>query len=43
MEIVDEVSSIPYWVQKSEIDPEFIHKKVPGREPGLSIAEVFLL
>jgi len=43
MEIVDKVGGIPYWVQKSEMDPEFVHKEVPGRELGLRITEVFLL
>jgi len=43
MEIVDKVGGIPYWVRKSEMYPEFAHKEVPGREPGLRIAEVFLL
>jgi len=43
MEIVDKVSGVPYWVWKSKMDTEFVHKKVLGREPGLHIAEVFLL
>jgi len=43
MEIVDKVGGVSYWVRKSKMDPEFIHKEVPGREPGLRIAEVFLL
>jgi len=43
MEIVDEIGSIPYWVRKSEMDLEFVHKEVPGREPELHVAEVFLL
>jgi len=43
MEVVDEVGGIPYWVQESEIYLEFVHKEVPGREPELRIAKVFLL
>ena len=43
MEVVNEVGGIFYWVWKFEIDLEFVHKKLPDREPGLSVAEVFLL
>jgi len=43
MEIIDEIGSIPYWVQESEMNPEFVHKKMPGRKPGLCVAKVFLL
>jgi len=43
MEIVDEIGSIPYWVQESKMDPEFVYKKMPSKKPGLCIAEVFLL
>ena len=38
-----EVSGIPYWVRKSKMYLEFVHKEVPGGEPELRIAEVFLL
>jgi len=43
MEIVNEIGSIPYWVRESEINAEFVHKKMPGGKPGLCVAEVFLL
>jgi len=42
-EVIDEIGSILYWVQESEMDLEFIHKKLLGREPELCVAEVFLL
>jgi len=32
-----------HWVWESKMDLEFVYKEVPGREPGLHIAEVFLL
>jgi len=43
MKVVDEDSGIPYWVRESKMNPEFIHKEMPGREPGGRVAEVFLL
>jgi len=43
MEVIDKIGSIPYWVRESEMDPEFIYKKLPSRKPGLWIAKVFLL
>jgi len=42
-EIVNEIGSIPYWVQESKIDLELFHKEIPSQKPGLYIAEVFLL
>jgi len=36
MEIIDEIGGIPYWVRESEMDPEFVHKEVLGREPGVT-------
>jgi len=43
MEVVNEIGGILYWVRESEMYPEFVHKEVSGREPGLRIAEIFLL
>jgi len=41
--VFDEIGSIPYWVQKSEMDLELFHKKVLSQKPGLCVAKVFLL
>jgi len=43
VEVVYKIGGIPYWVQESEMDPEFIHKKMLSGKPGLCIAKVFLL
>jgi len=43
MEVVDEIGGIPYWVWESKMDLEFVYKKLPGREPELYVAKVFLL
>jgi len=43
MEVVNEIGSILYWVQESEMYSELFHKEVPSEKPELCVAEVFLL
>ena len=43
MEVINKIGSISYWVQESKMDPEFVYKKLPGKELELYVAEVFLL
>ena len=38
-----ELCGIPYWVRESEMHSELFHKEVPSEEPGLCVAEIFLL